>query len=137
MKRELASSCSYKHLGIRNAAAVRVPQTRSEPEASREHDRSSGSLGLDLIRHASHQELTPSSIQSSEVARSIPDVVANNSHLAGIEHTPLRDKSEPLGRVSIEDKHPNYVGGAHWAEVFGHVKHPLSTRYHIPVAESR
>ena len=122
MKRELASSCTYVHQGVRNASA-QVQKPGGGCKDVRERVQHLERLVIDLMDKITQQELSLVLNKPCEPGLRILDRSSNGIPLIGSERTSQKVTAEMLGRVSIEDNRSNYVGGAHWAEILDHVSY--------------
>ncbi len=128
MKRDLSSSCTFIHANIRErSSGIQKPASGSKDFQSQ--IRHLEDLVVSLMNQtASKGSLAPrngsgsTSESSLERGAPAPGVADEHSRL-GSEEGSFQDSdaAASLGRISLEDNHPNYVGSSHWSAILDNV----------------
>jgi hypothetical protein len=131
-KRDLASSCTYIHAGLRDkpsssSSVQKVNAASAGPKDVQSRVRHLEGLVVSLMhRNALKTPAPKSQPQASLQPRetSGPDIeswqaqpIAEQLQERSSDLRDLRATSDSFGRISIEDEQPNYVGAAHWAAI--------------------
>jgi hypothetical protein len=127
-KRDLSSSCTFIHANIREkSSGVQKPTSGSKDFQSQ--IRRLEDLVVSLMNQtANNGSLAPenrsSSTSESSLDRGAPALSAADEYLRpGSDGGSFQDQdaAASLGRISLEDNHPNYVGSSHWAAILDNV----------------
>ncbi len=123
VKRELSTSCSYVHTGVRSVGV---------------HAHKSGSGSRDVQHRIDHLEKLVLSLASNGSVKSsvvptasqgpdlrMPDTPSSGVFAQVTDRSDVKETVKSLGHISLEDNHPSYVGSAHWASVLDSVCIPL------------
>ncbi len=116
MKRNQAPTCTYVHANLRDKTSQVQKSTSTSSKDVKSQIQHLEDLVLSLMNRTngdapatteSQQQLTPQS--SLEHGSRLLDASFQQGY--GLN---LTGAAESLGRISIEDKQKNYVGGGHW-----------------------
>ena len=127
-KRGLSSSCTFIHANIREKNfGVQKPTSGSKDFQSQ--IRRIEDLVVSLMNQTANNGPLGPENRSNSTSESSSDRDAPASDAAGEYSRPGldggsfqdQDAAASLGRISLEDNHPNYVGSSHWAAILDSV----------------
>ena len=127
-KRDLSSSCTFIHTNIREKSSG-IQKPTSDSKDFQSQIRRLEDLVVSLMNQtASNGPVAPGNRSSSTSVSSwdrgapAPSAVDDYSR-PGPDAGSFQDQdaAASLGRISLEDNHPNYVGSSHWAAILDNV----------------
>lgn len=112
IKRDLSSSCTFLHSGLQHKSTIGISKQRSKSDDIHGRISSLEELVVSLLHKATGgTEAEPKPLL----------IVATDDSSGASSSRTLEDEletgSSSLGRISIDNGHPNYVGAAHWEAI--------------------
>ena len=128
-KRDLASSCTFIHAGLRDKSLASVHKSSTGSHDIHGRIRLLEELVVSFM-HKTAEKLprdAPTSIQT------LPQ--ADNASRHDTFEDDLGISPDSLGRICIDDEHPNYVGAIHWSAILDSVS-GLAV-FHLPYYQTK
>jgi hypothetical protein len=117
IKRDLASSCTFIHAGLKEKSVSGIHKPNTAPNDIHGRIRLLEELVVSFM-HKTAEKLPRDATSDSQLSKRTDTFT----------HDTLEDdlgrSSDSLGRISIDDEHPNYVGAAHWTAILDSVSVP-------------
>jgi hypothetical protein len=123
VKRNLSSSCTYAHAALREKSSSIQKSTNGQKDVQSQLQHLE-ELVVSLMNKSNRNGPSSTTNNLQATPQSFPDLTSTNELSQPIE-TPggniLKDTATVLGRISIEDDQPSYVGSAHWTAILDSV----------------
>ncbi|CAG8962355.1 hypothetical protein HYFRA_00014152 [Hymenoscyphus fraxineus] len=124
IKRDLSSSCTFIHAGIRREKAAALQKSgnvgRKDVQSQISHLEQ---LVVSLMKKSGgvdQNRLGISHVPSSDDPRA-SDFSSSTGEDQWTEITGLSNTTESFGMINIDDDQPNYVGSSHWAAILDNI----------------
>jgi hypothetical protein len=123
VKRNLSSSCTYVHGAFREKSSSIQKSTNGQKDVQSQLQHLE-ELVVSLMNKSNRNGSSSTTSNLQATPQSSPDLTAANELGQATEtlgRNILKDTATVLGRISIEDDQPSYVGSAHWMAILDSV----------------
>ena len=123
VKRNLSSSCTYVHAALREKSSSIQKSTNGQKDVQSQLQHLE-ELVVSLMNKSNRNGSSSTTGNLQATPQSSPDLTAANELGQPTEtlgRNILKDTATVLGRISIEDDQPSYVGSAHWTAILDSV----------------
>jgi hypothetical protein len=123
VKRNLSSSCTYVHAALREKSSSIQKPTNGQKDVQSQLQHLE-ELVVSLMNKSNRNGSSSTTSNLQATPQSSPDLTAANElgqPTKTLGRNILKDTATVLGRISIEDDQPSYVGSAHWTAILDSV----------------
>jgi hypothetical protein len=123
VKRNLSSSCTYVHAALREKSSSIQKSTNGQKDVQSQLQHLE-ELVVSLMNKSNRNGSSTMTSNVQATPQSSPDLTAANElgqPTETLSRNILKDTATVLGRISIEDDQPSYVGSAHWTAILDSV----------------